>query len=303
MTDNARKFINSPYGLIIAYIIGQRTPTWLGRRIARFAADFISTRKDWKMVRAARCNQWVVHGEKLDRTALDLAVKTNFRNIADAIYDLNHYLNDSISVLKLIEPDPAIIKLMVREKYAERGLVVAGVHLSNFDMVFQMSGVAGVQALALTLPELNAGYKKQLELRIQKGIQITLASFGSMKRAVDYLKEGGLVITGIDRPDHSYTYRPKFFGRPAALPVHHVFLALKARVPIIVVATLKKPDGKYHFVITEPIEMQPHPDRHTEIIINTERILQEAEKFIQLDPSQWAMTFPVWPEAMAQVLD
>lgn len=301
MTDKSRNIINSQYGLSFAYLIGQNTPEWLGRRIARFAADFISERKDWKMVRAARCNQWVVHGEKLDKIELDQAVRANFRYIADSIYDLNHYFNDATSVLKLIEPDSAILKLLLRAKYCERGLVVAGVHLSNFDMIFQMAGVVGFQGLALTLPELNAGYKKQLELRIKKGVQIIQASVGNIKHAVDYLKKGGLVITGIDRPDHNNRYRPKFFGRPAAVPIHHVFLALKAKVPVTVIATIRKPDGKYHFVISEPIEMQTHPDRHAEIVLNAERILQEAEKFIKLDPSQWAMTFPVWPDAMAQI--
>jgi lauroyl/myristoyl acyltransferase len=30
-------------------------------------------------------------------------------------------------------------------------------------------------------------------------------------------------------------------------------------------------------------------------------ILRVAEDFIRYDPSQWAMTFPVWPEALDQV--
>jgi lauroyl/myristoyl acyltransferase len=64
---------------------------------------------------------------------------------------------------------------------------------------------------------------------------------------------------------------------------------------------IKQSDGKYHFLFSEPIEMQLHSDKHTEIILNAENILHVAEGFIRHDPSQWAMTFPVWPEAMNQV--
>jgi lauroyl/myristoyl acyltransferase len=301
MTDDARNIINSPYGLNTAYIITRWMPESLGRRFATFAADFISSRKSWKMVMAARCNQWVARGEQLDEQALDQAVRENFRSIADSIFDLYHNLNEPSAFLRLIEPHPVALQLIQRPEFSERGLVVAGVHLSNFDMVFQMGGLAGLQALALTLPELNAGYRKQLEIRARNGLYVLQASIGNIKHAIEHLIAGGMVITGIDRPDESYIYRPKFFGHPAALPIHHIFLALKARVPILVAATLKCPDGKYHFMFSEPIEMQPHPDRRTEILLNAERVLQEAEIFIQRDPRQWSMTFPVWPEMIKEM--
>jgi lauroyl/myristoyl acyltransferase len=300
MTDDARNLINSPYGLNLAYAIGRYMPVSLGRRIADLIADYISARKTWKMVRAARCNQWVVHGERLTGQELNLAVRLNFRNIADAIYDLYHNIDTPTAFLRMIEPHPVAIQLVQRPEFAERGLVVAGVHLSNFDMVFQMGGLAGIQALVLTLPELSAGYRKQLEMRVKKGMQVVQASVGNIKHAIEHLKAGGMVITGIDRPDDSYVYRPIFFGRPAAVPIHHVFLALKAKVPILVGATIKRADGKYHFLFSDLIEMQPHPDRQTEILLNAERVLQQAEKIILHDPSQWSMTFPVWPDALDQ---
>ena len=300
MTDDARNLINSPYGLNLAYAIGRYMPVSLGRRVAQLAADYLSGRKSWKMVRAARCNQWVVHEERLTRSELDLAVRQNFRSIADSIYDLYHNIDTPSAFLSMIEPHPVAIQLIQRPEFAERGLVLAGVHLSNFDLVFQMGGLAGIQGLVLTLPELSAGYRKQVEMRVKKGLRVLQASVGNIKHAVEHLKAGGMIITGIDRPDGSYTYRPFFFGHPAAVPIHHVFLALKARVPVLVGATYKHADGKYHFLFSEPIEMQPHPDRQTEILLNAERILQVAEKFILHDPTQWSMTFPVWPDLVDQ---
>ncbi len=301
MTDDARNIINSPYGLNLAYFIARAIPESMGRRLALWAADYISARRSWRMVQAARCNQWVVRGGQVNRHELDEAARANFRCIANSIYDLYHNVDNPSVFLRLIEPHPVAIQLVQRPEFSDRGLVVAGVHMSNFDMVFQMGGLAGIQAIALTLPELSAGYQKQLEMRVKKGMHLRQASVGNIKHSIDHLKAGGMVITGIDRPDPSYIYRPKFFGRPAAVPIHHVFLALKARVPILVGATIKGEDGKYHFMFSEPIEMQPCPDRHTEILLNAERVLKEAEKIILRDPSQWSMTFPVWIEAMAEM--
>jgi phosphatidylinositol dimannoside acyltransferase len=294
MPIEPRKIINSSFGINLAILIGKYTPRWLGHRIALFTADRISACKDWKMVRATRTNQWVAQGEQLDKSILDMAVAENFRNIASSIFDLYHNLDNSAAFLHLIEPHPTAIQLIQRPEFSARGLVIAGVHMSNFDMVFQAGGLAGIKALGLTLPELNAGYQKQLDMRLKKGLRLVQASVGTIKHAVDHLKAGGMVITGIDRPDNGYIYRPKFFGRPAALPIHYIFLALKAHVPVIVGATIKRSDGKYHFLFSEPIEMQSHPD----IVLNAETILRVAEDFIRQDPAQWAMTFPVWPEAM-----
>ncbi len=301
MTVEPRNIINSRYGLNLAYLIGRYTPNWLGRRIASFGADRISARKDWKLVQAARLNQWVARGENLDHTALDEAVRENFRATARSIFDLYHNINNPNNFRDIIDVHPIAEEFLKRPEFSERGLVVAGLHMGSFDFIGQAAGVAGVKAIYLGLPDLNPGYQKQLEMRREKGMNMIPTSSASIKQAIKYLRAGGMVMTGIDRPDESIPYRPLFFGRPAALPIHHIFIALKAQVPMMLAAAICKSDGKYHFLFSEPIEMQPHPDRHMEIIQNAENILKVAEGFIRQAPGQWEMTFPVWPEAMNEV--
>jgi len=301
MPVDPQKTINSPLGLSIALLIGRYTPNRIGHPIVDFAADRISARKGWKMIRSAYLNQWVVNGENLNQAALDDAVRKNFRSTARSIFDLYHNINDPKIFRQIIEVHPIAEQLLTRPEYAERGLVVTGIHMSNFDFIGQVAGMAGVKAMFLGLPEMHAGYQKQLEMRRERGMNIVPTNSSTIKQAVKYLRNGGVVMTGIDRPDERYPYRPLFFGRPAALPIHHIFLALKAHVPILVGSVIWKPDGKYHFLFSEPIEMEPHPDRHQEIIQNAERVLHVAEDFIRQDPSQWSMAFPVWPDAMDKV--
>jgi lauroyl/myristoyl acyltransferase len=301
MTVEPRNLINSRYGLDLAYLIGRYTPNRLGHWIAEFAADRIASRKDWKLVQAARLNQWVARGENLDSSDLDKAVCENFRNTARSIFDLYHNINNPERFHNIIEVHPIAEEFLERPEFSERGLVVAGLHMGSFDFIGQAAGIAGVKGYYLGLPKLNSGYQKQIEMRRERGMNIIPTNSGTIKQAIKYLRAGGMVLTGIDRPDESIPYRPLFFGRPAALPIHHIFIALKAQVPVMLASVICKPDEKYHFMFSEPIEMQPHPDRHMEIIQNAEKVLKIAEGFIRQAPGQWEMTFPVWPEVMSEV--
>jgi KDO2-lipid IV(A) lauroyltransferase len=301
MIEDARNIISSPFGLTLANLIGKYTPSSLGHRLAFFIADFISARKSWNMILATRCNQWVANGEGLNDITLDRLVRENIRNIAIAIYDYYHNINNPVASLQTIVPHPFAVQLVLRPEFSERGLIVAGIHMSNFEMIYQMGGLADVKALVITLPELNEAYQKQWEIRRKSGLGFVTASLSSMKYAINYLSKGGLVITAIDRPDQASSYKPKFFGHPATLPVHHIFLALKAHVPVVVAAIIKLPNGMHDFLFSDPIEMIPHPDRHTEVMINAENVLHVAEDFIRHDTTQWSMTFPIWPELLPQV--
>jgi lauroyl/myristoyl acyltransferase len=80
-----------------------------------------------------------------------------------------------------------------------------------------------------------------------------------------------------------------------------IHLALKTKVPIVVMANIKKPDGKYHILTSDFIEMKPYPDRRTELLQNTETILDIAAGFIRQAPYQWGMPKPVWPSAYDEV--
>jgi KDO2-lipid IV(A) lauroyltransferase len=123
------------------------------------------------------------------------------------------------------------------------------------------------------------------------------------RQAIEYLGRGGVVLTGIDRPAPEPLARPRFFGRPAALPMHHIFLAAKAHVPVRIIATNLHPDGKYHIFTSDLIEMDHDPDREKERIANAEKVLNIAESFIRRAPQQWTMLLPVWPETLALVPD
>jgi KDO2-lipid IV(A) lauroyltransferase len=298
MSPDTRRMVNSSIGVGLAAFLARAAPPWLGYRIAYFLADRLAGRRGWGMVRAVRANQWVVSGGRLRGAALDEQVRLTYRNTARSIFDLHRDIKKASVVKRLVEEDTILQDLLQRPRYAERGLVVVGIHMSNFDFILQAAFLLGANALVLTVPDLPGGYQRQFEMRRRTGMNLVPASMGALRKAVEHLKQGGWVLTGMDRPVDNPTCRPRFFGREAMLPVHHIYLALKAHVPLIVGSALRRPDGSYHFMASEPLEMQRGGDRDEEIRLNAEVACCEAERFIRMAPEQWSMSFPVWPEAL-----
>lgn len=294
--------INSRLSLSLASFTGQLAPTWLGYGIARRIADQIATRREWKLVRAVRANQWVVSDRELEGEALESAVSKTFENIARSVYDLYHFITDARAIRRLVELDEAAEFLLgYKDGFGERGAMVAGVHLCGGDLVIQALSRLGFKAMWLTLPELRGGYRDQYEMRRRSGMEVLAPSFGVLRRAVKHLRAGGIVVTGIDRPVPVSGQRPQFFGRPAPLPMHYIHLAMQAQVPVTVMAPMLLPSGRYRVTMREPLEVQPAAAHGSALRGAAEAVLKVAESVIREVPQQWAMTLPVWPEALQEM--
>ena len=138
---------------------------------------------------------------------------------AHSIFDLYHNINNPESFRNIIEVHPIAEQFLKRPEYSERGLVVAGLHMGSFDFIGQAAGISGVKGFYLGLPTVNSGYQKQIEMRRERGMNIIPTNPGTIKQAIKYLRAGGMVLTGIDRPDESYPYRPALL-RSSGCPPH-----------------------------------------------------------------------------------
>jgi KDO2-lipid IV(A) lauroyltransferase len=273
----------------------------VGYRIGYALAGQIARRGDSPVVRAVRVNQWVASGEIPNRNRLDRIVRETLRQSAHSLFDLYHYIHDFEATRQLIVFDSSFQPILQRPEFDERGVVIAGLHLSNFDLILQWLAKGGMKLLLLTLPEPQGGRRTEYEIRKRTGLNLIPASVGAFRQALKHLQRGGLVLTGIDRPIEKPDMRPRFFGLPAALPIHHVFLALKAQVPVVLTVTYRREDGKYHVFASDPIEMDFCPIPEEAMLKNAEKILKVAEQFIQQAPQQWSVPLPVWPQVMERV--
>lgn len=291
-----QQVINSSLSLRIASACARAVPPRLGYRLAAALAEQIGRRREAGLVQALRLNQWIAHGEALEREALDLIVRKTLQHSARCLFDLYHYSGDAAATRRMIVLEPSFQQITRRPEFAPRGLVIVGMHLSNFDLIMQWVCREGLKPLALTLPNPQGGRRLEYEIRKKTGMNIVPTSVAALRRAIRHLEQGGMVVTGIDRPIPNPELCPHFFGRPAALPVHHIFLAMKAQVPVVVAAANLQSDDRYHVFASDLIEMDAGPQ--TGLLCNAEKVLAVAEQFIKDCPEQWCVPLPVWPQVM-----
>lgn len=295
---NLQRALNSQQAGLSALRISRILPPSAGIWLANFVADRIASRRDLPIVRAIRLNRWVVSGCKLKDAELDLEVKKTIRQIACSYYFLFHHINHPDELQKLVAFSPEIDDLIEASRRKDRGLLVAGLHMSNFDLVMQAAAWRGLEAVAVSLPEENENRQAvewQHHFRRQAGLEILPASLATFRKAIRRLEAGEIVLTGADRPIQTPKNQPLFFGHPASVPIHHIHLALEARVPLILICAIRRSDGKYHMLASPEIQMNRSEDRQKAILSNAEEVLKIAEGFILEAPEQWSIFQPVWP--------
>jgi lauroyl/myristoyl acyltransferase len=296
-----QSFLNSRQAGKLALLVSQVLPPDLGQRLALFLADKISSDNNLPLILALRANRWVISDGNLTASQLDEAARQNLRHIAHCFYTLFHNLNNPDALQGLVSFTPQIEELIARSQEGKEGVIVTGLHLSNFDLVFQAAAARGLRAIGLSLPVASEAIEWQHSFRRMAGLEILPASMENFRQVIGRLRAGKVVVTGIDRPVSGVKVRPRFFGHPAHVPVHHIHLALKAEVPIIIMGAIYGSDGVYHIHSSDFIDMRRFPNRQTEIMWNAENVLDIAADIIRQAPQQWAVMQPVWPEVLSEV--
>lgn len=298
---NLQTILNSKQAGRLALFLSRQIPSAAGYRLADAVAARIAANRQTPLVQAIRANQWVVGGCALSASELDAIVLESLGHVARAFFQLFRYLNSPAALEELVVFGPEAQELLRRGPRAERGLVVCGLHMSSFDLVMRAAALQGAHIFGLSLPEANEAVEWQHELRRQVGMEILPASMANLRQTVHRLQAGEMVVTGVDHPRPGLKHQPLFFGRPAQLPTHHVYLAQKAGVPIVLLASVLEEDGRYHVYSSGPIEMTAQGDRDRELVRNAEKVLQAAEALIRRAPHQWTIFQPVWPEALGEM--
>ncbi|RMF46033.1 MAG: hypothetical protein D6755_07145 [Anaerolineae bacterium] len=291
-----QRFTNSQYGVRFAQWIGHNLPPRNGYAIGTLLANLIARQKHTSLVRAVRLNQWVVSGGALTGDALDARVRAVLQHSAQCLYDLYHSLRD-LRRLDGIMPDSDTIRRLIEgSRSPTDGMLILAPHMSNFDALLTALSRRGLRGQILSYPNPTSGYRLQNEMRSRFGMQVTPISTASLLQAVETMRNGGYVYTAVDRPSPRYAAEPlTFFGKPAALPVGYIQLAIDANVPILPVCVHGIAPGHYELLIGDPISMEILPDRKETLRHNAQRVLQRMENFIRRAPEQWLMFYPVWP--------
>lgn len=285
--------------------LGKHCSLSAGRRLAGFAAGILSVFQTSKMMRAIKANQWIASAETLNRAELIARSKMVTRNILINLFEYFYYYQHLEEARQRIVLSQEMQTLLEDSAKAGKPQIVLGPHLGGFDLFGMMMGKLGLKVVALSYPKPNKTYQAQNALREQAGIRvmpINLCAFREAKRLM--LHEGFSLVTGIDRPIESkddQKYKPAFFGRPANLSTYYVRLARETGAVVRVACGVTRADGMFYYDCTPPIPLEEYDNLSDDIVLNAEKVLRAVEKFIQAYPEQWAMFYPLWPEALEQI--
>jgi len=275
---------------------------WLGRslslkvsyRLVNIFAKIFAKRRYTPMVQAVRANQWVIRGEQSTSEDLDLAVTEIFQHAGHCFADLYHAMQSPEKIMNMVILSDAVKALIKDSQKNENGAFLVAPHVSNFDLALLALAHYGLQAQVLTYGQPTGGYEIQNDLRASTGMDITPVGEDTHNKAIERMRDGGLVVTAVDRPIRRKAHTLTFFGHPSPLPAGHIRMAMKANVPVIPITVHMTSVGKYRVEISDPIPMVSHDDPDEAIKLNAEAVLKALEYFIRGNPEQWLMYYPAW---------
>ena len=291
-----RDFLLSPAVNKMGLWLGEHTPPAAGYWIARTVAGRIARRTKSDQVRAVRLNQWMLSGRTLSRAGLDEFVRKVYLAYSRCMYDFYHNMRNAAAIRRLVKFDDNFMQFMNDSKIGKQGSLGLLLHMGGFDLAGYAIALQGMKPQVLSYPNPNDGYKYHNELRERQGLHVTPLSMEALQEASRFLKDGGTVITGIDRPWPSTNYHPKFLGEESDIPVTTIQLAIRTRVPVVTIACIRQSDGTYLLQASPYLEMKTYKDREEQLIKNTEMVLAVARPYLESSPTQWSMFYPVWPQ-------
>ncbi len=298
---NTAKIINSSALSRMVIWLGEHLSPRAGYPVADFLADIISHRTNWAQPRALRANLWVATDYKKTSAELKKMVVENYRISSRGLYDFYHTLDNPAEILEKVEFDANFQAVLERAKTRKQGTLLALCHTGMQDLGGRAAILRGMPLFVITAPEEFGSYSRANDIRRRYQMESYPASMETVKKAVEFLRQGGTVATGVDRPFPDSHFRPRFFGRPAPLPVGPVRMALRLGLPVFACGCYHGPDNHYTMWASEAIEMLKTGDPDQDVLLNAERVLAFIERKIRQDPSQWAMFYPVWPETLEEM--
>jgi len=292
-----KAFLTKGWPTRLGFTIGKHLPPRVGNAIANLGARLVVTFKP-DVYRTARANLRHALGDATSEDELDRALYCLFRNAARGYYELFHNVGRGILDADTFEPPVRMspeTKAYIEEGIASGcGLMILGAHISNFDLaLIGLSLHISVEMQALSLAEPPPGFKFFNQLREQGNVYITPITPRSLRDAMVRLRQGGVVLTGVERPIGEGDEPVEFFGATAHIPTGYVRLPMRTDSLVMTIAAHYE-DGVYDVVGNPPMKMVCTGDTEADADTNLRRILDEIEAFVRRWPEQWMMFVPVW---------
>lgn len=287
---------NSSVGPTAGMLLGRLLPRGTLYALADWSARAITRRRGHPVVEAIRHNQAIVRGLSREDPCLQAAAEAVLIHAARGYADLFRALaRGRQAMIESCSMHLHLQQELERGRTDGRGTVAVSAHLSCFDMLLLTLAARGYEVQGLAYADPRGSYRVQNRLRREAGLILTPISPAALRAAVQRLRNGGIVLTGVDRPTPQGEVLT-FFGRRARLPVGHSRLAIRTRSRIVVGAMRSTGQGHYEAAHLGTIDPQEMGSSGQDACAVSEAVLRLLEEAIRARPQEWLMFYPVWPE-------
>ena len=290
-------FFSSKLVTQVGVLIGQHVPRKVGYGLAQMAANIIARRKP-EVYWTVRGNLRQIIGPEVNENALHDVTRQVFAHAGQTYYDFFNAIGQPPEILAKAVHIPESLFMHINSGMARgRGVLLLGMHMSNFDLTILSLGAHGLPIQVLTVADPRAGFRFLNRLRVKAGFEVTPITPESLRAALRRLRNGGVVITAGDRPIPEDRELITFFGRPAYLPLGPARLAMMSEATVLMAGCHYDSHDGYAMHVTGPIEMVRTGDWRRDILANTSRLSTILERYVRAHPEQWMMFYPLWPDA------
>lgn len=270
-------------------------PRWAGYGLAKMVGRQIARKKPavyWQV----RENIAHITGST-DEDKLTAVTKRAFVNAGRCYYDFYNTIGRPAKVVrsKINFPDKFFEYMTAAEKEG-RGVQLAGIHLSNFDLGAMAVAAHGYSVQALSVANPSEGYKLQNQLRKEYGFIVTPITPVSLRQGIRRLKSGGIIAVGLDWPHPEEISLTEVFGKPAYVPLGTARLALISNCLTIILAFYFDSRRGYSMYVSEPMEAIRTGDRDKDVALNTQKYMSFFEQIVSKHPDQWMMFRKFWAD-------
>lgn len=297
---SAQDLFNSARAIRAGLWLGRHLSPTTGYRCADAIAGLLVRRARSPLVQTTIANQRMVLGADASAAAVAQATRAVFRHAGRAYFDLYRALAiGKQAVLASVTFTPQAEAALAILTAHSQGSIIVSPHVSNFDMAGLAFATRDHPTLLLAYPTPTSGYDVQNQIRRDWGFDVLPIDVGALRQALRHLKQGGMLITGIDRPDPLGSGEMlSFFGRAARLPTGHVRLALQSGALLAVAHCFSHPEQPHHYIIdiALPHQLEPGPDRQQTIRDYARQTLAAAEEIIRVHHQEWLMFYTIWDE-------
>ena len=261
----------------------------------RLAADLNPTQR-----RIVESNLRRVLGPNVDPDRVRAVARRVFQNSARNYFDffrLPHLGLDELAGLIRVHHESRFWDALRQGD----GVVLTSAHLGTFDAAAQILAARHVEVLVLVEPldppellDLVAG------IRRSHGLRIEAVGSHSLRQALQFLRDGKVVVVFSDRAIQGHGETVDFFGEPARLPTGALELALRTGAALLPAFAVRLPTDRFAVFVEPVLPLVRTGHRHHDVRVNLATLRDVLERYIRAYPDQWLVFQPIWPLAQGE---